>query len=196
MKRLTFGLLAAILVVAFQTHAATWTPDKAHSEVAFTVTHMMLTKVMGTFDDYEATINFDPQHPEALSIEATIQAASVNTRNEKRDAHLRNADFFDVEKYPTLTFKSTKAEKTGDGQYKVTGDLTMHGVTKSVTLDVSGLNTVVKDPYGGTRTAALATTTISRKDFGLVWNVALESGGVLVSDDVAIQIDVQLVESK
>src|SRR6478609_4205064 len=147
-----------------------WDFDLSHSSVNFHVRHLMVSKVHGRFTKWSGMLELDDADPSKSRVEVTIDAASVDTKEEKRDAHLRSADFFDVEKFPQLTFRSTKVAKTGD-EYKVTGDLTIHGVTKPVVLEVEG-GGEVKDPWGGTRTGFSAKTAISRKDFGLEWNVA------------------------
>ncbi len=169
--------------------------DKAHSHIGFSVTHI-LSKVPGEFKDYDGSFSFNPAHPESGKINVTIQAASISTDNEMRDHHLQSADFFDVEKYPTLTFKSTSVSKgDSDNKYKVVGDLTIHGVTKSVTLDVDYLGADTM-PMGkdGKMVAKIvgfsATTTIDRRDYGLVWNKTLASGNLMVSNDVNISLDI------
>lgn len=168
----------------------TYEIDPTHSSVHFSVRHMMVSNVRGEFTKVSGTIKFDPENPANSSVDATIDAASINTRDAQRDTHLKSADFLDVEKFPTLTFHSKKiAPQSGGG--KVTGDLTIHGVTREITLDVEGLTPEVKDPWGKQRMGASATTKISRKDFGLIWNAALESGGVMVGDEVKITIDVE-----
>lgn len=167
--------------------------DPSHSTASFSVKHMMISKVHGSFDKISGKMTYDAANPGKSSIDITIEAASVNTREAQRDAHLRSADFFDVEKYPNLTFKSTRIDG-GAGDLKLIGDLTIHGVTKQVTLDVEGPSEEVKDPWGNIKIAASATTKIKRKDFGLTWNTALEAGGFLVGDDIAITVDVQFVK--
>ncbi|WP_413943627.1 YceI family protein [Bdellovibrio sp. HCB-162] len=171
----------------------TWQIDSAHSSANFSIKHMMIAKVHGGFEKLSGTLQYDPADVTKSSIEATIDAASINTREAQRDGHLKSADFFDVEKYPTINFKSKKVERDGD-DLKVTGDLTIHGVTKEVVLDVEGPSTEMKDPYGNTKIGISATTKIKRKDFGLTWNAALEAGGVLVGDDVSISLDVQFAK--
>ena len=171
-----------------------WTIDSAHSTAEFSVRHMMVSNVKGAFGSISGTANWDGKNLSTASVQVVIDAASIDTRDPKRDAHLRSADFFDVEKFPTLTFKSTKIEPAGAGQAKMTGDLTIRGVTKSVVLDVTGPTPEIKDLSGGVRLGASATTTISRKDFGLMWNRALEAGGVLVGDEVRITIEVELIK--
>ncbi len=170
----------------------TWNIDPAHSNAQFTVRHLMISNVKGEFTRVGGRVLFDPNNPESLSAEATIDVSTINTREPDRDNHLKSPDFFDVAKYPTLTFKSKRALAGSDG-LKVTGDLTIHGVTREVTLDVEGPTPPVKDPWGFTRVGASATAKINRKDFGLIWNQALETGGVLVGDDVRITLDVELV---
>jgi polyisoprenoid-binding protein YceI len=169
-----------------------WEIDPTHSQATFSVRHMMITTVRGQFKVLSGHLHIDEEHPENSWIDAQVDAASIDTRDEKRDAHLRSADFFDTEKYPTLNFKSTKVEHVGGDEYKVTGDLTMHGVTKQVVFDAeySGQN---KDLYGFQRAGLSAKAKINRKDWGLNWNVGLETGGVLVSEDVKIEIDLAAV---
>lgn len=172
----------------------TYEIDPAHSSVQFSVRHMMLSNVRGEFAKVTGTINVDSENPANSTVEATIDATSINTREAQRDAHLKSPDFLDVEKFPTLTFRSTKiVQHSGGG--KVTGDLTIHGVTHEITLDVEGPTEAMKDPYGKERRAASATTTLSRKDFGLTWNAALEAGGVMVGDEVKITIDIEAIRS-
>lgn len=168
--------------------------DPAHSTVSFSIKHMMIAKVHGGFEKLSGKLSYDAGNPGQSSIEVEIDAASINTREPQRDAHLKSADFFDVEKFPTLTFKSTKIEVSGEGELKLTGDLTIHGVTKSVVLDVEGPTAEMKDPWGNLKIGASASTKIKRKDFGLTWNAALEAGGFLVGDDVTISLDVQFVK--
>lgn len=153
----------------------------------------MIAKVHGGFEKLSGTLQYDAADVTKSSIEVTIDTASINTREPQRDTHLKSADFFDVEKFPTITFKSSKVEKDGD-DLKVTGNLTIHGVTKEVGLAVEGPTAEMKDPYGNTKIGASATTKIKRKDFGLSWNAALEAGGVLVGDDVTISLDVQFAK--
>lgn len=172
---------------------ATWKVDNAHSAADFTVRHMMVTNVRGTFSELDATINFDPEAPEASSVEAAISTASISTGVGDRDNHLRSADFFDVEKYPHITFKSTNVAVTGDNSADVTGDLTIKDVTKSVTMKVEFLGQG-NSPFGDVRAGFEANLTINREDFGLTWNQALESGGVLVGKDVKITLDIQGVK--
>lgn len=179
-------------MVSTQTQTATsvWTIDPAHSNVEFAVKHMMFTTVKGRFAGVDGQIELNENDLADSFVNVTIDATTVDTRDEKRNAHLRSADFFDVETHPTLTFTSTKVESRGDDDFKVTGDLTMHGVTKPVVLDVEQTGRG-KNPWGQEVIGFEAKTKINRKDFGLNWNAALESGGVLVSDDVKISIDIE-----
>jgi polyisoprenoid-binding protein YceI len=153
---------------------------------------MMITNVRGEFTKVSGTVTFDPDNPGASQVEATIDVASLHTREEQRDAHLKSADFFDVAKFPEIKFVSKSVERLGDGEHSVKGDLTIHGVTKEVTFRVDGPTPEIKDPWGNTKAGATATAKINRKDFGLVWNVALETGGVLVGEQVSISLEVEL----
>lgn len=173
--------------------STTYQIDPSHSSANFSIKHMMIAKVHGGFEKISGQLVYDPSDVSKSSINVSIDAASINTRENQRDAHLKSPDFFDIEKYPTLTFKSTRVEKHGD-DLKVHGDLTIHGVTKAITLDVEAPSAEMKDPWGNLKLAASATTKIKRKDFGLTWNAALEAGGFLVGDDVAITLDIQFVK--
>ena len=172
----------------------TWNIDPSHSAAHFTVRHMTISNVRGEFGALAGSIEFDPAAPEAARASASVETGTVNTRDEKRDAHLRSGDFFDVERHPQMAFRSTGVARKGDG-YALTGELTIRGTTKEVTFHVEGPTAPEKDPWGNTRVGATATATIDRRDFGLVWNAALESGGVLVGHDVKITIDVSLVKA-
>jgi polyisoprenoid-binding protein YceI len=167
--------------------------DPSHSSAQFKVRHLMISNVKGEFNKVSGTVSFDPANPSNSSIEATVDATSINTREEKRDEHLKSADFLDVAKYPSITFRSKKIALAGKDAFEVTGDLTIHGTTREVVLLVDGVTPEAKDPWGGSRRGATATTTIQRKDFGLTWNMALETGGIMVGDDVHITIDVEVV---
>lgn len=167
--------------------------DQAHSSANFSIKHMMIAKVNGGFKKLKGTLVFDKNNLAGSSVVAEIETASIDTKEPQRDNHLKSADFFDAEKYPTINFKSTSFEGK-DGEYKVKGDLTIHGVTKPVELKLEGLDSELKDPYGNIKVGASATTKINRKDFGLTWNAALETGGILVGEDVNITIDVQFVK--
>ena len=170
-----------------------WEIDPVHSQVTFSVKHMMVSTVRGQFKVLSGKLDIDEQHPENSWIEAEVDAASIDTRDEKRDGHLRSPDIFNVEQYPTITFKSTKVEPIGDDEYRVTGNLTMHGITKEVTFDAE-YSGQLKDIFGLRRAGLSAKATINRKDFDLNWNVALETGGVLVGDKVTIGIDLAAVQ--
>jgi polyisoprenoid-binding protein YceI len=173
----------------------TYKIDPAHSSAQFVVRHMMVTNVRGGFRSVNGAVVFDQANPANSSIEAVIDAASISTLDEQRDAHLRSADFLDTEKFPTVAFKSTKLEPGGDGEWKATGELTIHGVTRPVVLKVEGPTSEEKDPWGNVRAGASATARIKRSDFGLTWNAALETGGILVGDDLKIELDVSLIQS-
>jgi len=176
------------------TQLRTFGIDKAHSEAVFQVRHL-LTKVRGRFTDFEGTVKLDQENPENSSVDVSIQATSIDTSQADRDVHLRSADFFDVEKFPTLTFKSTRVTPTGNQTFAVAGDLTIHGITKSVVLPTTFLG-MAKDPWGNERAGFEAEVTINRKDYGLNWNAALEAGGFLVGDEVKISLQVQAVAQK
>jgi len=170
----------------------TWKIDPSHSAIGFSVRHMVVSKTRGRFTKWSGQIRFDPANPAASSVEVTIDPASIDTADAQRDAHLRSPDFFDVEKYPVASFRSTKVEDRGGDRYDITGDLTIHGVTRPVVLDAvyegSG-----KDPWGGERAGFIASTTIVRKDFGLEWNKALDTGGVLVGEKVELSLEVEAI---
>lgn len=169
-----------------------WEIDPAHSHAAFSVKHMMISTVKGQFNVLHGTFNIDEANPANSSVDAEVETASIDTHDANRDNHLRSADFFDVEHYPTITFKSTSVEPTGDGEYKAVGTLTMHGVTKEAVFTVE-YNGQAKDPWGMQRAGLNAKTKINRKDFGLTYNSALEAGGVLVGEDVKVDLDLEAV---
>ena len=181
------------LTLAFATAAsaapATWTIDQNHSEVGFSIRHFF-SKVPGTFDKFSGSVVYDPQKPEISSVKVDIDPASINTKNEKRDNHLRSDDFFDTAKFPALTFVSTKVAAAGENKLKVDGNLTMHGVTKPVTLDVTFLG-AGPSREGEQRSGFEATTKLNRKDFGILWNKTLDQGGTMLGDDVDIKINVE-----
>ena len=168
----------------------TYQIDSSHSAAHFSVRHMMIANVRGEFTKVSGTIVYDPENPKNSSVEAVIDASSIATRDPQRDAHLRSADFLDAEKYPVLTFRS-KSISGERGDWKVTGDLTIRGVTHQITLEVEGPTPETRDPWGNLRIGATATGKINRKDFGLTWNTALETGGVLVGDEVKLTLDVE-----
>jgi polyisoprenoid-binding protein YceI len=173
----------------------TWNLDPAHSTAQFKVKHMMISNVKGNFTGLSGVLKLDAANPSGSSVEASIDVTTVNTGDAQRDGHLKSADFFDADQFPTLTFKSTKVTSSGGGDYAVTGDLTLHGVTKSVTFSVEDVSEPSKDPWGNLRIGLSASTKINRKDFGLSWNAALETGGVLVGEDVTISLDVQFIKA-
>ncbi len=172
----------------------TYTIDAAHSTVGFKVRHLMVSNVRGEFSGMAGTVAFDAENPANSRVDATIDVNTLHTRDEQRDGHLKSADFFDVAKFPSITFVSSKITKAGEGDWKVTGDLTIHGVTKQVVLDVEGPAAEAKDPWGNIKSGATATTKINRTEFGLVWNAALETGGVLVGEDVQITLELELLK--
>jgi polyisoprenoid-binding protein YceI len=190
--RFILTLIAATSIAS----AATYEIDGSHSGASFSVRHLMVSNVRGDFGKVTGTVVWDEKNPAASSINAVIDATTINSRDNKRDDHLRSADFFDVTKHPTMTFVSKQVAPAGQGKLKVTGDLTIHGVTKQVVLDVTGPTQEIKDPWGNARVGASATTKVNRSDFGLTWNKALETGGVVVGDEVAINLDVELVRKK
>jgi polyisoprenoid-binding protein YceI len=174
--------------------ASGWDVDGSHVTAQFSVSHMMISTVRGQFDKVSGTVNIDDKVPANSSLDVTIDAKSINTREPKRDDHLRSPDFFDVAKFPSITFKSTKVEKAGGGKLKVTGDLTIRGITKPAVLIVEKLSLPVKNPWGMTVRGVSAKAKINRKDWGLTWNKALETGGVLVGEEVELQIDAELIQ--
>lgn len=170
-----------------------WNIDPVHSTAQFKVKHMMISNVKGEFTSIHGILDLNVDDVTKSSVEASIDATTINTREPQRDAHLKSADFFDVEKFPVLTFKSTRISKVGEGELSVTGDLSIHGVTRSVDFEVEGPSAPTKDPWGNTRIGLSATTKINRKDFGLTWNAALETGGILVGEEVTLTLDVEFV---
>ncbi|MGB8413323.1 MAG: YceI family protein [Candidatus Binatus sp.] len=185
--------IAIVVALPVLAHADSWQIDPSHTSVEFTVRHMMISNVKGQFQKTTGTITANGNDPASAKIDVTIDASSVDTRVERRDAHLKSPDFLDVAKFPTITFKSTKVEAAGPNKWAMTGDLTIHGVTRPVVLDVEGSGPPIQ-VMGHTRAGASATTKIKRSDFGLIWNKTLESGGVLVGDDIAVSIDVEAVK--
>src|SRR6267142_2914431 len=177
------------------TQTTTWNIDPAHSVAEFKVRHMMISNVKGHFSKVSGELSLDESNISNSSVQVSIEAASIATRDDQRDAHLKSADFFDVEKHPLLSFKSNGIKQVEDGELSVGGDLTIHGVTRKVTFDVEGPTPPAKDPWGNNRIAVSGNTKISRKDFGLTWNAALETGGILVGDEVTISLDVEFVKA-
>ena len=173
-----------------------WVVDASHSNAGFSVRHMMITNVRGEFQKVEGKVTYDPAKPEATEIEASVDVASLNTRDAQRDGHLKSPDFFDVEKFPTISFKSKSVKAKGSDELAVTGDLTIHGVTKEVVFEVEGPSAPSTDPFGNVRVGATATAKVKRDDFGITWNAALEAGGVLVGNEVKITLDISLIKQK
>ncbi|MCA9972103.1 MAG: polyisoprenoid-binding protein [Anaerolineales bacterium] len=171
----------------------TWQIDFAHSEINFTVRHMMISKVRGQFESFDGTVNFDPDNPANTTVNIRVDTSSINTKEGQRDGHLKSPDFLDVETYPTMTFTSTRVEQTGDDTARLVGDLTIRGVTKEVVLNVEYAGQA-KSPWGTTSAGFSASGKINRKDWGLTWNQALETGGVLVGDEIKIDIELELVQ--
>ena len=172
----------------------TWNIDTAHTQAGFAVKHMMVSTVRGSFGKTEGTITWDGKDVSSIKADATIDTTTITTNNEKRDTHLKSPDFFDVAKFPTITFKSKRAEAAGAGKFKLIGDLTLRGVTKEVTLDVEGPSQPLV-AQGRTRVGATATTKINRQDYGVSWSRALDGGGVVVSDEVVITLELELVKA-
>ncbi len=190
------ALAGIVSLVPGLSQAATWESDPAHASVQFAVRHLMVATVRGTFDKFDVTAIIDEDDISRSSVDATIEAASINTRNQKRDAHLRGPDFFDAAKHPTITFKSKTVEKIHDYSYKVTGDLTLMGVTREIVLDVAGSPQPITDLRGKPRLGGAVTTTLNRTDYRLSRNSVLESGGVAIGEEVEITIDLQLVPAQ
>jgi len=196
MSSKSFGFFLLSTALAMSGTAAEWSVDPNHSQAGFAVKHMMVSTVHGSFNGLKGTVTYDPAHPDASKADLTIDATTLDTRNDMRDKDLKSDHFFDVAKFPTITFVSTKAESVAEGKLKITGDMTLHGVTKEVTWLVDGPAAAVKDPKGNRHTGATATTTINRKDFGLTWNKTLDGGGAMVGDTVDLSVEVELVEKK
>ena len=196
MNRLTrLFTVASLLMLPTLAFGSTWTIDPNHSNVGFKVRHLMVSNVKGVFGKVQGVVDIDDQDLTRSRASATIDTTSIDTRLAKRDEHLKSADFLDVAKFPVMTFTSTKVEAAGSGKLKVTGDLTLHGITRSVVLEVEGPSQMAKDPMGNLRRGASAETKINRKDFGLTWNKAMEAGGVLVGDEVVISIDLEMIKA-
>ncbi|MBZ5614518.1 MAG: YceI family protein [Acidobacteriia bacterium] len=178
-----------------QTSTTTWNIDPVHSVAEFKVKHMMISNVKGQFSKLTGALTLDESNLANSHVVASVEAASIETRDPQRDAHLKSADFFDVEKFPTLSFQSTGITLVRDGELAVEGNLTIHGVTRKVRFTVEGPTPPTKDPWGNTRVGVSATTKINRKDFGLTWNAALETGGILVGDEVTITLEVEFLKA-
>ena len=191
-----FAVLLACLALAIPAiaGAATYQLDPVHSSIQFKIRHLTVSNVTGTFNKFKGAASIEGEDLATLKVEVTIDAASIDTGHQKRDEHLRTPDFLDVAKYPTITFVSKKVMKGDPGKLKITGDLTIHGVTREITVDLEGPTSEVKDPWGGFRRGATATARIDRRDFGITWNTALDSGGMLVGNEVTIYVDVEWVK--
>lgn len=197
MKRLLASISTIIaLALPALASAATWNIDPDHSNIGFKVRHLMVSNVKGSFDKHTGVVEINDKDITKSKVQVTIDTASINTNVQKRDEHLRSADFFDVAKFPTMTFVSKKVAKAGKDKLKVTGDLTLHGITKEVVLNVEGPSKESKDPWGNIRSGATASTKINRTDFGLVWNKALETGGVVVGEEVTITLEIEMIKAK
>jgi polyisoprenoid-binding protein YceI len=197
MRRLVFCLATGIAIsLAGVAGASTWKIDPAHTSVQFAVRHLMVSTVRGTLAPVTGVLNLDEADPTKSAVESSIDVNGIDTREPKRDAHLKSADFFDAAAYPTITFKSKTVTRLTDARFQVTGDLTIHGTTKEVVLDVEGAPKPFKDHMGNLRLGGMATTKLNRKDFGITWNKALDGGGVVVGDEVTVTIDVELVKAE
>ena len=188
------AVLASVLTFPAAGATTTWQIDPAHTAAGFAVKHLMISTVRGQFKGVTGTVVWDDQDVSKSTIDVTIDATTVDTSEPMRDKDLKSEKFFDVAKYPTITFKSKKIENVSAGKLKVAGDLTIHGVTKEVVLDVEGPSNTVKDPWGNTRVAASATTKVNRQDYGVKWNASIDGGGVVVGDDVNITIDLEMTK--
>ncbi len=196
LKTVMVVVVAATLAsLPAQAEPTSWVIDTAHSRLTFGIKHMTVSTVRGAFGNFSGKVEVNNDDPTTASIQVTIDVASVNTLEPKRDEHLRSADFFDVAKYPTMTFRSKKVEKAGGG-LRITGDLTLRGVTKEVVLTVDELAAPITDPWGATRVGAHATAKLNRKDFGMTWSKVMDNGGLVVGDEVSVAIDLELVKQK
>jgi polyisoprenoid-binding protein YceI len=195
MSRLTASVVVLMLLATPRlTAASTWEIDPAHSNAQFAVRHLVISTVRGQLGKVTGVVQLDDSDVTKSSVQATVDATAINTREAKRDEDLRGPDFLDVAKFPTITFASKKVEQVAADRYKVTGDLTMHGVTKEVTLDVQGSPQPLNDPFGNVKLGGVATTRLNRQDFGIAWSKALDGGGVVVGDDVDVTIDLEVTK--
>jgi polyisoprenoid-binding protein YceI len=195
MKSLKMLVLALFVAAMAAAQPTTWKSDPAHSNITFAVDYMVLTEVTGNFKEFNATMTSDGENLGNPSVNVSIKTSSINTENDRRDAHLRSADFFDAEKYPEITFVSKSFEKGEGNQYKITGDLTMHGVTKPVTLDAKYMGQA-KDMRGNLRVGFKGTTTVNRMDYGVKYNATLETGGLLIGNNVTVTINAQFIKQQ
>ena len=187
-----FAAVVSVVVMASFCHAADWNVDPVHSSVSFSVKHVMVSTVKGGFTNFTGTAKYDPANPESLAIEGTIDAASITTGNAGRDNHLRSKDFLNVQEFPRITFKSKELKKAADGSYAVVGSLGLHGVTNAVTLQLKDLAPPVS--FNGTRVGFSLSGQIDRDKFGLTWNKAIETGGVVVGNEVKISADIEMIQ--
>jgi polyisoprenoid-binding protein YceI len=194
---LRWGLagIVAVTIAGAAAQAEVYEIDPSHSTVGFKIRHLAISSVPGRFGDFSGTIEFDPKNINKSHTEASIAIKSINTDNKKRDDHLKGADFFDEAKHPAISFKTTKVEPVSESTFKATGDLMMHGITKPVTLDVEYTGSAT-DPWGNKRVGFAATTSLSRKDFGITWNKALDAGGVVLGDEVKVTLEIEGIEKK
>ncbi len=196
MHRITHLALALAVLAAPQlASASSWQIDSAHTSAQFAVSHLMVSTVRGTLGKVTGTVTIDEKDLTKSSVTATIDTTAIDTREPKRDEHLRSPDFLDTKKFPTLTFKSTKVERFDDTHYQVTGDLTLRGVTKPAVLAVEGATTPMKDPFGNTKLGGVVKTKINRQEFGIAWSKKLDAGGLMVGDEVDVTIDVELTKA-
>ena len=193
-KRMVLAVVFVFLAVSFS-QAEKWDIDGAHSSIGFSVSHLVISKTTGKFKEFNGAINFDGKDLKTGSVEMTVVVNSINTEDENRDKHLRSADFFDIEKFPNMMFKSTKIHDVNGNKFKLTGDLTIKDVTKEVTFDAE-FNGVVNDPWGNTKAGFTAETTINRQDFNITWSNTLDGGGLVVGNDVKINIELELAKAK
>lgn len=196
MKKITLLISLFFLMISTDLFAAEWELDKSHSGVFFSVKHLGISNVKGEFTRFEVKVEGEKETVEKSIVEAKIFVDSINTREPKRDEHLKSADFFDVEKFPTIEFKAKRIKKISNTKLKITGDLTMHGVTKEVVLDVDSPGVEVSDPWGNIRAGFNAKTVINRKDFGINWNKTLDKGGLVVGNEVEVNIEIELIKKK
>lgn len=191
-----FGVVSALLMLLtpVAVSASAWNINPEHSSIQFQVRYMTVVNVKGTFDKFQGVVQLDEKNPAKSSVNISIDTTSINTGVEKRDEHLRTDDFFDCAKHPTITFVSKKVAPAGQGKLKVTGDLTMLGVTKEVVLHVDGPTPAIKDPWGNFRRGATAKTTINRQDFGMTWNKVLDTGGIMIGKEVTVLMEVELIK--
>lgn len=194
MQGIVIAGLLGFFPLSVEAETARWDIDPDHSVIEFRVSHMVVSKTSGRFLDYRGFVEMDTDAKTLKAIEATINAESINTNQEKRDMHLRNADFLDVKRFPTMTYKMKSYQKQGD-TYKVIGDFTLRGVTKEITL-IGTFNGVTKDPWGNTRAGFTAEGTLNRKDYGMIWNKTLDNGGLVVGDEVQIRLDIECIKAK